>query len=239
MFWAYPRVRGGTRGKSTSSLTSMGLSPRPRGNRKVAGIPSGMAGPIPASAGEPIAHTSPHRRAGAYPRVRGGTGRLGFRNLRSEGLSPRPRGNLRNAQGTAAHQGPIPASAGEPWAGKHRRPDRGAYPRVRGGTSKAAPASSFALGLSPRPRGNQILWDANSLRCGPIPASAGEPMLHAAETGHRRAYPRVRGGTHAFGPRAYFAWGLSPRPRGNRRPFRARCPGRGPIPASAGEPVLR
>ena len=54
-----------------------------------------------------------------------------------EGLSPRARGNLGLVFGLDDFQGPIPACAGEPIGRNAAASDAGAYPRVRGGTSRS------------------------------------------------------------------------------------------------------
>ena len=69
----YPRVCGGTENILGLALTSVGLSPRVRGNRLLADLLEDAIGSIPACAGEPRCG---HSRAGlikVYPRVCGGT----------------------------------------------------------------------------------------------------------------------------------------------------------------------
>ncbi len=51
----------------------MGLSPRTRGNPEIAAKQLLVTGPIPASAGEPIASAFAIADSRAYPRERGGT----------------------------------------------------------------------------------------------------------------------------------------------------------------------
>ncbi len=61
-----------------------------------------------------------------------------------------------------------------------------------------------------------------------------------AKTPDRRgAYPRVRGGTLLFVAPEDAGWGLSPRARGNRQKLSADDWKHGPIPACAGEPLVR
>ena len=95
----------------------------------------------------------------------------------------------------------------------------------------------WAMGLSPRTRGNQPLAAVADLAVGPIPADAGEPARSSISTSGDRAYPRGRGGTRHHRTRSKRGPGLSPRTRGNHR----RAPGdlalSGPIPADAGEPL--
>jgi len=110
--------------------------------------------------------------------------------------------------------GPIPASAGEP---RHRdviTSDQWAYPRERGGTYRKHSHHMHAVGLSPRARGNLAAIDVSSGVAGPIPASAGEPLLRRTIRMMVRAYPRERGGTRPVCHRLTRAKGLSPRSRG-------------------------
>ena len=98
MTWAktravYPRVRGGTVRLLRREGSTVGLSPRARGNparvtRRVA-----WDGSIPACAGEPRRRRERLRRRPVYPRVRGGTAVPGGVGEADPGLSPRARGN--------------------------------------------------------------------------------------------------------------------------------------------------
>ena len=191
---------------------------------------------IPACAGEPRRRNVQNTRLGVYPRVCGGTADGGGAKEARQGLSPRVRGNRREAEARQAFEASIPACAGEPPRSRSPSSVRGVYPRVCGGT--AAPAGGVAVfhGLSPRVRGNlQRLHDLqNGQRS--IPACAGEPARARRRYYSRKVYPRVCGGTD---PACVFfddGYGLSPRVRGNPagRPYRQ--PERGSIPACAGEP---
>jgi len=70
----------------------------------------------------------------AYPRVRGGTGRINATGKEKQGLSPRARGNPRPSATNSRPLRPIPACAGEPYYGQKVMFFTEAYPRVRGGT---------------------------------------------------------------------------------------------------------
>ncbi len=70
---AYPRERGGTRWIRSAMISSVGLSPRARGNPSGALRSVKSERPIPASAGEPHAEPGAITDVGAYPRERGGT----------------------------------------------------------------------------------------------------------------------------------------------------------------------
>ena len=91
----------------------------------------------------------------AYPRMHGGTAVKNPVVCPETGLSPHARGN-HSLQSQSTHcKGPIPACTGEPlracWG--HRAPR--AYPRMHGGTARAAVPSKTAGGLSPHARGNR------------------------------------------------------------------------------------
>ena len=130
----YPRVCGGTICTRKPRLTSLGLSPRVRGNlvewaQKMVRVRS-----IPACAGEPKSKAATTDTFGVYPRVCGGTRspRLGRNHL--VGLSPRVRGNLPRACRFCPPDGSIPACAGEPASDFTGADSYSVYPRVCGGT---------------------------------------------------------------------------------------------------------
>ena len=143
---------------------------------------------------------------------------MGWRkpNSRSEGLSPRRRGNPMKRIALQLRVGSIPAQAGEPAGRATPRRVARVYPRPGGGTNRPVPPKLQAWGLSPRRRGNQDLAAAVLDLPGSIPAQAGEPFLGK--------------------PPSVFTMGLSPRRRGNPRPDAHRPRRDGSIPAQAGEP---
>ncbi len=199
------------------TATSLGLSPRARGNRsrRSGRFPAG--GTIPACAGEPngIGFLVGHR--GDYPRVRGGTALISLWDMWWLGLSPRARGNRYSADSGVLSGGTIPACAGEPrgrrTVGLHRRD----YPRVRGGTAASSCARRLVGGLSPRARGNPTALDNGGTWIGTIPACAGEPVSAIAAGRLPGDYPRVRGGTYRWRASGTRCQGLSPRARGNHQ----------------------
>ena len=90
------------------------------------------------------------------------------------------------------------------------------YPRVCGGTYTIGSLFFFALGLSPRVRGNRR-GDAEAEHpLGSIPACAGEPRRQRAQIPEAGVYPRVCGGTKQINGYGPYAYGLSPRVRGNQ-----------------------
>src|SRR5690606_3124794 len=110
-----------------------------------------------------------------YPRIRGGTRHRWMMILRRPGLSPHTRGNLYILDCYTASGGPIPAYAGEPNSSSITAKLDRAYPRIRGGTHTNPRHSVSREGLSPHTRGNPMMSAPVVLRCGPIPAYAGEP----------------------------------------------------------------
>ncbi len=110
----YPRVCGGTMGTTLEQTAEEGLSPRVRGNPGQVLDDAVVLGSIPACAGEPSRRSSGRRGTRVYPRVCGGTSGSSRRQRRPSGLSPRVRGNPRQAL-----RQPLP---------------QGVYPRVCGGT---------------------------------------------------------------------------------------------------------
>ena len=110
----YPRVCGGTAGFWPGSKTTLGLSPRVRGNLRRRHLPRRLLRSIPACAGEPKSkHPAPFV-PGVYPRVCGGTAFAACPTWGITGLSPRVRGNLIATLFYFPLAGSIPACAGEP-----------------------------------------------------------------------------------------------------------------------------
>ena len=215
----YPRVCGGTACTSAPTLSSVGLSPRVRGNRRLGVARGPDVGSIPACAGEPRKGYQERAPPAVYPRVCGGTAIL-LRLLRNtRGLSPRVRGNrARQASARAAYRS-IPACAGEPPCRHCRHRRERVYPRVCGGTPTEREAETLAGGLSPRVRGNRRWPDRRPRMPGSIPACAGEPLSPMPTSSTATVYPRVCGGTDGIQGWETGARGLSPRVRGNPPPL--------------------
>ncbi|MEY4758177.1 MAG: hypothetical protein RJA34_3075 [Pseudomonadota bacterium] len=152
---AYPRMRGGTNVSDAESRFEKGLSPHARGNRTCVDDETGFCGPIPACAGEPSGPLPVGVYPRAYPRMRGGTPGLQNSRLAVPGLSPHARGNRKHHLRINRLRGPIPACAGEPGNLWLCFCDYGAYPRMRGGTSRPTPSNTNLRGLSPHARGNR------------------------------------------------------------------------------------
>ena len=154
----YPRACGGTGSACTSGQHSRGLSPRLRGNLRLAIASGAQARSIPAPAGEPLACMTTPSMHGVYPRAcRHSTSKL------SRSLSPRLRGNRRRRRGAGITGRSIPAPAGEPSAEQSRQRREGVYPRACGGTVGMKLDGSVPVGLSPRLRGNHCQTTARRL----------------------------------------------------------------------------
>ena len=113
----YPRVCGGTRTPLYTQASSVGLSPRVRGNHLRAFRRATAAGSIPACAGEPLESQGTRGLSRVYPRVCGGTPYDTDDNRNANGLSPRVRGNRRRRSQWRRQRRSIPACAGEPLTG--------------------------------------------------------------------------------------------------------------------------
>ena len=191
----YPRVCGGTSVQTDTLAEDGGLSPRMRGNPPLEDGLMPPHGSIPAYAGEPIRPLVLESDPGVYPRVCGGTRCIRWHNRKHRGLSPRMRGNQARRQWATAPERSIPAYAGEPRQLARTRPGVTVYPRVCGGTPRSSRASTPAVGLSPRMRGNPTPRFCGKIFGGSIPAYAGEPAAKQESRIGRGVYPRVCGGT--------------------------------------------
>ena len=232
----YPRVCGGTSDTDSAASAQEGLSPRVRGNRKLAGKDACRPGVYPACAGEPTLPPPPITQADRLSRVCGGTNPHLLEPDIATGSIPRVRGNQTGAGIQGAHQRSIPACAGEPRSGILWQQRPLVYPRVCGGTLPVLWECRICRGLSPRVRGNRLPDGTRWTQGGSIPACAGEPLRRSSATAAARVYPRVCGGTACRMAPGGRRGGLSPRVRGNR--YAGLAPRRRPgsIPACAGEP---
>ena len=213
---AHPRGRGGNAVSEILDRMTEGLSPRTRGKHQHGTSHERTLGPIPADAGETRRGLSLDFQRRAYPRGRGGNidYQSGIATL--TGLSPRTRG--KQGRYRIAYQviGPIPADAGETSGGISVGDGSRAYPRGRGGNSRAGSAGLLDAGLSPRTRGKHRNRDRPRAGGGPIPADAGETVSNLSFHLGAGAYPRGRGGNGAITAKWTLNGGLSPRTRGKQ-----------------------
>ena len=154
----------------------------------------------------------------------------------SSGLSPRARGN--QGEGGVGRNVPrsIPACTGEPDVVTPSDVVTPVYPRVHGGTAYHPSARRVGRGLSPRARGNPTNAKQSTRSQGSIPACTGEPNKARLDATEVAVYPRVHGGTTYTAAGLIYAWGLSPRARGNLLCGNSRSIPTGSIPACTGEP---
>ena len=145
----YPRVCGGTPARNRSGRAAIGLSPRVRGNRYLAGTSCITERSIPACAGEPGWQWRSAGAARVYPRVCGGTTPVRGCPLPVIGLSPRVRGNQQPAHHLAQGQRSIPACAGEPEGGAGAGRGGGSIPACAG---EPTPASGGITSRTVYPR---------------------------------------------------------------------------------------
>ncbi len=190
----YPRVCGGAAARVTVKATTQGLSPRVRGSLVDFFHANVNQGSIPACAGEPQSARSRSRTRRVYPRVCGGAASRRRTSACSRGLSPRVRGSLNDLNKRGRDVGSIPACAGEPPSGVHRRGLLWVYPRVCGGAVEDAGIRVGGSGLSPRVRGSHHLVVHNLSHVRSIPACAGEPLAPTFCKTSSEVYPRVCGG---------------------------------------------
>ena len=132
---------------------------------------------------------------GSIPASAGGTGAIRPVEGFNKGLSPRVRGNARDAVESIRARGSIPASAGERLRRLRPRTASGVYPRECGGTIRERQMILGQQGLSPRVRGNEEEGGEEDEREGSIPASAGERCYAIQNQNKRMVYPRECGGT--------------------------------------------
>ena len=105
-----------------------------------------------------------------------------------------------------------------------------------GGTASSSDLDSFAVGLSPRVRGNPKRREDRARGGRSIPACAGEPGITCPRSAPSEVYPRVCGGTIQGVSVPSGRRGLSPRVRGNPWTWASASVLCGSIPACAGEP---
>ena len=133
--------------------------------------------------------------------------------------------------------GSIPARAGEPRWCDSNKTSHWVYPRACGGTGQQMSFWDAPPGLSPRVRGNRVLFFGSHKALRSIPARAGEPSIGSEGNGIGGVYPRACGGTPSSDWRHCAGYGLSPRVRGNLTQHDPMPLSPGSIPARAGEPI--
>ena len=230
---------GATGEEEVANKTYIGLSPRGRGNHRPNRAGGSLERSIPAWAGQPPSSRSASTTWKVYPRVGGATGYGLPWRLATRGLSPRGRGNPRDAQLQIAAGGSIPAWAGQPYSVVRTLTRCSVYPRVGGATAAVRSSKALVAGLSPRGRGNPRQrpprWESDRS----IPAWAGQPSTRSDKSRCVAVYPRVGGATVPRDVLALPNPGLSPRGRGNHSRSMSLGVSLRSIPAWAGQPRRR
>ena len=203
---------------ANTSRSIGGLSPRVRGNRGSRPRCRRKPGSIPACAGQPFICWKRLSGCKVYPRVCGATMSIHFSKCGIGGLSPRVRGNPEQKCQEGERPGSIPACAGQPFGSDAHVIHQWVYPRVCGATEVALRMPRQRRGLSPRVRGNHVIFFVVAAGIGSIPACAGQPTPTARSKSRKRVYPRVCGATGACVGVGVQLVGLSPRVRGNPSP---------------------
>ena len=232
----YPRVGGETGVLRVISAVATGLSPRGRGNQRLADQRLDLRGSIPAWAGKPATYETAPKTTPVYPRVGGETSTIPSRSDIVTGLSPRGRGNHTRSSVARSGLGSIPAWAGKPTVAFRTRKCYMVYPRVGGETAGQAQDNVTVVGLSPRGRGNRGAACERARLRRSIPAWAGKPQRCCRFLPSTGVYPRVGGETPQQVVGCREVLGLSPRGRGNQLPNRVLSLSLRSIPAWAGKP---
>ena len=169
----HPRACGEQGRSAARGRTPWGSSPRVRGTAPVGTLVRARLGIIPARAGN-----SPSRR------VRGGAARDHPRACGEQpgctpsfaqllGSSPRVRGTARRPQVDRAHDGIIPARAGNSPPRSWRTGSPRDHPRACGEQCLTLSFTATLMGSSPRVRGTARGRTSARIRAGIIPARAG------------------------------------------------------------------
>ncbi|MDK2955366.1 MAG: hypothetical protein PWQ57_862 [Desulfovibrionales bacterium] len=151
----HPRVCGGDLIRMPRVRCGTGPSPRVRGRRTWTKLWRGIAGTIPACAGETPLSDERSNGMKDHPRVCGGDYIYFFRLGVDKGPSPRVRGRRVGMLDQMRHPGTIPACAGETAAGSRPGEPRKDHPRVCGGDTVASTSLLTGRGPSPRVRGRR------------------------------------------------------------------------------------
>ena len=195
----YPRACGGTSSMVGDARAEGSIPARAGEPHSVPCIltSASVDGSIPARAGEPAVTPRARRRSeGLSPRVRGNR-HAAIRSPDPFPVYPRAcGGTLPTVAAGSLRDGSIPARAGEP-ALSPAVALRGLSPRVRGNRHPSELACPGNGGLSPRVRGNRPAWANRTKPRRSIPARAGEPSRTSARgtLNQGGVYPRACGGT--------------------------------------------
>ena len=155
-----------------------------------------------------------HYQGWAHPRGCGEHSVAFSRHRSLVGSSPRVRGTYSPTVGTSAHEGLIPAGAGNMIKFSSCYPRIRAHPRGCGEHTFSTATRLFALGSSPRVRGTLFAVNPPHNALGLIPAGAGNILSWRSNHKTNRAHPRGCGEHWAWLPICTSPPGSSPRVRG-------------------------
>ena len=149
-----------------------------------------------------------------HPREYGENGVGAVQALRSQGSSPRIRGEfLPNTRGFR-QRGIIPANTGRIGVMKRRRSSHGDHPREYGENHHPCVTRRAYFGSSPRIRGELEPADSCVHGIGIIPANTGRILGSIAASAAARDHPREYGENAGLGIAGLADEGSSPRIRG-------------------------
>ena len=234
----HPRACGGNGEGSPLVLLVLGASPRLRGKPSRSGEDGSGWGCIPAPAGETGEFSEPPPLDRVHPRACGGNVDRPPRPGCLSGASPRLRGKPLLPVALLPVARCIPAPAGE------TRLERGSgrlqpvHPRACGGNRRTVRRRLIRWGASPRLRGKRRRGGRSPAPRGCIPAPAGETSRSRGTAGGGAVHPRACGGNRGAALDRAGRSGASPRLRGKHIRDGLQQPGRGCIPAPAGETCL-
>ena len=156
------------------------------------------------------------------------------RRCSASGSSPHARGTLEFADGDEGYGGIIPACAGNTLSCRRVRPCRRDHPRMRGEHMSWRHIARGRWGSSPHARGTHNPNGDLVVRCGIIPACAGNTPRVSIMNDSRWDHPRMRGEHLVLIVVNIRQQGSSPHARGTRRRSRNMRARAGIIPACAG-----
>ena len=194
--WDHPRVCGEHWSYQLSTMFPEGSSPRMRGTQTMADQPQATPGIIPAYAGNTTIPVSVRGPTRDHPRVCGEHFLTMAAAVFCEGSSPRMRGTPTPRTCISLPTGIIPAYAGNTRGSTADTIIAWDHPRVCGEHTTVRTRADTSTGSSPRMRGTLRRACTSAMRCGIIPAYAGNTSLARLCRRVRRDHPRVCGEHH-------------------------------------------
>ena len=128
----HPRMRGEHGRRIRDSSYAMGSSPHARGTHVEGDVGDGIAGIIPACAGNTKLQALPVAQVRDHPRMRGEHAAMPLHCDEMTGSSPHARGTLRQTRHLTDQGGIIPACAGNTRRARDICRGRWDHPRMRG-----------------------------------------------------------------------------------------------------------